>query len=668
MNNNQVLKSGVNPIYKPKYLQPVENDILNIFGKYWFITNGTQIKIAKSYYTSFFLKPTFDYQQMFNLDREVILIISAYDEFRPRDIDAISEVRKNYQALRFEEICSIIISKDLNVEKKINDYLKSNSESQVIVPFSIKEIQKNGEKPNYILNKFRKFFYTRDLFAFKSALQQDLYFFGRNEIVYKLLNRHLSFENSGIFGLRKTGKTSILYAVQRALIIKEGVSVWIDCQDPSVYLKDWNEVLFYIIQNLCKKYDLKLRSKISDYQKKFASEQFSADIQSAYLQLNRKPILLIFDEVERITFDISDADTWRSGENFILFWRALRANFQKLKNVFTYLIASTNPKCVETSTINGQENPIFAQIPHDYIEQFGVRQTKEMVKRLGGYMGISFEEDVYTYLTRDFGGHPFLIRHICSHINETIKKEKPYKINRIEYQKVKTSFESKKGAEYSKMILDVLEQYYPDEFYMLERLSVNDSEFFYEFAQESPQYTSHLIGYGILEEHDNLFDFKIDTLKKYLSSKNKYKKLKLSNEEKQKEISERRNKVEPKLRKIVRTQLKVTFGEESAKIQVLKMHPPEKRRKYKSLAYKDLFDSNKCEIYFDQLRILIKKNWKDCFINIFDSDIQKFESRMTLINYSRKGDSHASIISDSDMQSFRGAMTWLEEKIDDYLN
>src|SRR5690606_38965628 len=111
----------------------------------------------------------------------------------------------------------IIISKDNEIEPKLSSILKNNEEARVIVPFSYAEILTNIENPDYVRNKIRNKFYGRDLFGIQDPLEKDLYFFGRKDLVLNLLNKHLSGENSGVFGLRKTGKTSILYSVGRAI-------------------------------------------------------------------------------------------------------------------------------------------------------------------------------------------------------------------------------------------------------------------------------------------------------------------------------------------------------------------------------------------------------------------------------------------------------------------
>ena len=171
---------------------------------------------------------------MFNLEREIIVIFSPFGRFEPRTLDAIDYVSQKHQALRLEKICSIVISKDDNIEDKLQELLKNEKESQIVIPFSYTELI-NTNDPFFIRNRFKKYFYSRDLFAFESPLKKDLYFFGRNGIINEIVNRHKSNENSGLFGLRKTGKTSLIFGVQRTLSKVDEKSVFIDCQNPSFH-------------------------------------------------------------------------------------------------------------------------------------------------------------------------------------------------------------------------------------------------------------------------------------------------------------------------------------------------------------------------------------------------------------------------------------------------
>lgn len=637
-----------------------EKEIIKfLYSRDWYITRAERIQIAQSSYKLLLMKPSPFIKNAFNLHREIVVAFSPYDQFEPRSIDAIEYL--NIQELRLEEICSILISKDDNVEQKVNTILKTNQEARVIIPFSYSEITRNITDSEYFVNKLRKNFYTRDLFGIQDPLKKDLYFFGRRDLIHTLINKHLCGENSGIFGLRKTGKTSILYSIERALDRKKSSSVFIDCQ--TLHLKSWNAALLYIIQELqikskVRKSDLKLLENYTD--EEFVSDYFLEDIQTIYSKNGKKSILIVFDEIENITFDTSLSENWKNGVDFIKFWQVIRSTYQKYRevNIFTYLITGTNPRCIEKPTITKVDNPIFAQFPPIFIPAFDFVQTKEMLDKLGGYIGLKFDDITCAKLIDDFGGHPLLMRQMCSFIHMSINESRPYTVNKVKYESLKQNFYSDENGflKYAQMVLEVLENWYPDEFQMLTWLSIGELQTFMGLAESSPEYIIHLLNYGIIEKSDNDYSFKIEALKLYLSRKNKYKRLNLTNQEKQTEISTRRNNIEPKLRKIVRTQLRAFLGEDEAKKKVIvELYGTKEINRYSTINYSDLFDSNKHNIYLKNLFELIRKNWDQGFKNLFDTNVDIFIAKTTLINHYRKSDAHASKISDSDFTSFRGA-------------
>ena len=58
-----------------------------------------------------------------------------------------------------------------------------------------------------------------------------------------------------------------------------------------------------------------------------------------------------------------------------------------------------------------------------------------MIRTLGKIMGVKFDESLYQRLTDDYGGHPFLIRHVCSYLSQ--KKSKPFEVSKTYYDKSK---------------------------------------------------------------------------------------------------------------------------------------------------------------------------------------------------------------------------------------
>ena len=651
-------------------LSPIERKIVRCFSeKYWYITRCERVALKSSEYYVVLMKPTEYVSQNFNLHREVRVVFSRYSVFEARTLSVLD--MEQDEKVRVEEICSVIISKDDRILEKIVQYEKRNAESRILVPFSYSDFDEKLEDDEFVLNRIREKFYTRDLFGIQVPLQNDLFFFGRKDLVNDLVNKHLTADNAGIFGLRKTGKTSILNSVRRTLDRKSSVSVIIDCE--TLHNKSWNQALFHIlirVREECenvKRTDIHAEEDFADDSK--AADYFSEDIKRVYSKNGRKSILLIFDEIEHITFETSISESWKSGEAFIKFWQAVRSAYQQhaRQGIFTYLLAGTNPRCVEQASIQAVDNPLFEQFTPQYIGPFTYDNTREMVEKLGGYMGIILSPEVITHLVEDFGGHPLLMRQMCSYIHRNSVKQRPLHIDKITYEDMRQHFYAEESGfnQYAEMILSVLSNWYPDEYTMLEWLAVGDEELFHGMAASSSQYITHLLRYGILYGTGEKYAFKIEALQDYFSRKHKYTRLHLTNEEKLKEIGERRTKVEIKLRKLVRMQLKATFGEDNARRKVV-------MELYKNLSkdtdvYKNYFDANHHKIFLSNLIHLISDNYEKTFRNIFHDDCETFQSKMAMIAIGRNADAHAKDIDDNEFNLFRGAVGWLENILEDYL-
>ena len=320
-------------------------------------------------------------------------------------VRSLSEVyKRNTQHFRIDRICSVIISKDNAVEEEIHHILKNDTEMQVVIPFRYSELQ-GGERENLIIKRFKDYFYERDLFAFESPLKKDIYFFGRREYVHELISRHNSGENSGVFGLRRSGKTSVLQAIERAAQFTDTKCIFVDCQD--LYHYSWNDALFFVIDSIIEKMELSTTVKQDDYSEGNANRQFASDLE-IIIKESQKDVLLLFDEIEQITPKLGMRENWKEGDDFVKFWQTIRSNFHKWGNKFTFILAGTNPSAIEQITINKHDNPLYNQLKAEsYLPPFDVIDTKDMVNKLGGYMGIVFDDVVCARLTQDFGGHPY---------------------------------------------------------------------------------------------------------------------------------------------------------------------------------------------------------------------------------------------------------------------
>ena len=605
------------------------------WSKEWYITSAGKKTFGKSECYFLLSKPSDYIGEALNLSQEIIVIISPYSSFEPRTLDAFDLIGQTITDQRYEKMCYALISADESIEEKLRSCL-TNQEIQIIVPFSYRSFDINRGDTNYIRNVFRDYFYSRDLFDYSEPLKRDTFFFGRTNIVTTVIEKHLAGSNYGLFGLRKTGKTSIIYDVCRKAEFQGFIPVVIDCQNTSFNMRRWNNALYFVLESI--------RDKIK--YEELEEEQFTeAEAGRLFNQhINKmatkesKTILLMFDEIENITFEKSSVQHWRENLDFVYFWQSIRSAYQSLQNqgTFTFAIFGTNAKCIEQPSIQGVDNPIFNIFQPYYIPGFDHDQTREMTRKLGRIMGIKFEEEIYTHLVEDYGGHPFLMRRVCSKIAQ-LNKKRPVVIDRQKYNTAKKQFNLENL--YFEMILDVLKQFYQDEYEMLTFLAANDIASFMFFVNEDPSIVSHLLGYGIIGESDGSYDFKIDAIKEYLQRKAGSHLNFQSDDEKWSHLCVQRNELETQLRRMVRIIIRNIHKSEAEAHDYILKKIYANEPKYRAKKYSELFDSRIGQIYLKNLTDIINSKW-EYFADYFGKQ-EIFNAFMNVLNAEGRFDAHA---------------------------
>ncbi|WP_022851267.1 AAA-like domain-containing protein [Limisalsivibrio acetivorans] len=616
----------------------------------------SDIDVKGSKYKCFLINPTEHYRDMFNFNKEIAVVFSPYKQTDSRLLEAIAIINKSHSN-RIDKICLVVITKDMNPEESIKDIV-DDVETQIIVPFSYQEFQFHDDFR--IRNRFIKYLYSRDLFAFESPLKTERFFFGRKEIVATLFNRFKSKEHSGLFGLRKTGKTSIIYSLRRHLENDSYPYIHIDCQDPGFHQRRWNEALSYIFRKQGSEGKYETIYDDSLFSEKDASFYFEKSLVEISKKHQNKPVLLIFDEIEHMSNGLSPSYHWNEGNDFVLFWQSIRATLQSNHNLGSFLIAGTNPTCIESTKVNNIDNPLYNIVHHEYVASFQHNETRDMVRTLGRRMGLKFEESVFHLLNDDYGGHPFLIRHMCSHLFSSFKNDtKPLTITKDHYKDSKETFLNNSNK-YFQLILEVLKTSYDFEYELLVLLAEDDIETFNDFCNQQPDIIGHLLGYNVIKRGNNKYVFNIESMKEYLLKDTQSQPLKSDMDIKHYILGER-TYIEENLRQFVKSIIYTAYGSESKNI--ISKHMDKKSTS--SLSYRELFDPNKNKIYFNILIKIICSEW-DKFKNHISLEKSDFTFHLGNINKLRKVDAHASKISKTDLEQLKLSFKKVKEELDNY--
>lgn len=330
----------------------------------------------------------------------------------------------------------------------------------------------------------------RSAFDDKLPLKNDTNFFGRAATILQVIEELSNGHNVGIFGLRKMGKTSLLYKIQRALSTRRNIrTILIDCKSPKIRKRGWTELLWILVRELTGEKNNKPSRPTQ------VVEAFE-DAVNTFLTAHRKRAIFIFDELEFISHVAKLDPHWNT--DFVHFWQTIWAYQSEHRNI-SILVAGVSPSPVESAYVAGVQNPLFSLFKEIFLEGMSTHETKQMIQKLGTQVGLQFSDDACQHLCERYGGHPLLMRLVCgvalrSIIDSGIPRPCP----------VDASFLSSRSAEialdlryYPESILGELRQYYPDEYDVLAMLARGKVRDFIELEGDS-LYSAHLKKYGLI--------------------------------------------------------------------------------------------------------------------------------------------------------------------------
>lgn len=657
---------------------------INELSRFGLITFSRQIKFKSTEYTVCFFKPTIDMRNMYNLGNE-LLVVSCWDgmnDFKSRMKDFIDYmlVTNNEFKNRLDKVTCFVVDGDENVVKKVKADRIENPDARLIVPFSVGELIKGFDKDK-LSNRMREFLYEKDLFGIAVPLKNDTLFFGkdRTNIISELYAMYKQGEEGGLFGLRRIGKTSILNLLKLRIAEADGVAIYIDCSGCHHFR--WYELLKNIIKRIIKEYseeksqngNVVLKEvwnrEISEqrYNEKNAVDSFTDDIKLLYEMFGEKRILLILDEIESIGYSTSPSKWWKDENDALYFWQAIRALIQTNDEYMSFVVAGVNPMCVEIQSINNIDNPIFGMINPIYTSLFEYEDIKNMVSSIGGRLGISFEDSVYAKMMEDYGGHPFLIRQVCSQINRDLNARKvirPTKISIYSYN-LKCDEYRQGMTSVIEQILGVITNYYPSEFELLKKLALDGRNAFKKELALGEKGIQHLVGYCIIKKVDGEYFIRIKSIEEYIKNKFVYDSTLNKQKDKRARINIRRDSIEEKLRSIILFSLQSKYGRKAKEqlISIVDKTTTDVTQKTKMLNAPSLKSAIE-ELYLSQIKIVMEKDWKS-YSMIFP-DKSKFEAYMDILNRSRTVGAHTRSVSSDDEILYGVAFEFFENSLIEY--
>jgi hypothetical protein len=472
---------------------PEEEEWLKSFLPCFDVNWARRLRAHNTDISVYFLKPHDHIREAFGFEQELMLVYTPYASLEPRSIQAAeSTLLAEPARSRVERLTYLLVSDMSGASDWVRNYVAGHQETRLIAAFSVQDLKARTGDAWYVRNELAAQFFGRDLFDFRLPLENDTYFFGRDAEVLAYRDAIRRGENRGLFGLRKTGKTSFLFKVER-VATKENIAKfhYVDCQSPSIRTLRWYD----LVRELSKR--LGATPTVGTLAQ--ATSQFEGAVQ---LATQSERIVFIFDEIEYISPLAKQDPHW--GSDFVSFWQTVRA-CQTRSRGLSFILAGVNPSVTEVSQYGGIPNPLFGIVSPQYLRGLPLDDTKRMIKTLGKRMGLSFEHDAIEYLHTRYGGHPLLTRIACSLIHTAEARAGSKRPVELDLARVRAG-QTGRDAElsfYCEHVVSELRQFYADEYAMLEMLARKQIADYAQLRRKK-MILSHLRDYGLLLEENGI--------------------------------------------------------------------------------------------------------------------------------------------------------------------
>lgn len=520
-------------IFRGPYRGRILFDFLKQAG---FSVQNVYLHKMKTYAVDFVIKPKLtEYKESYDLSNEIFVRCFYKNYVSNKDINAL--LRELKESKDIQQINQDVLFLVLKNSAHLHDYfyylIEKAGKNPTIVPFEESQIKMGLESDDseaIMKEVLDEWLYRRNLYE-ENFPVSGRRFFGREKVLAHLISNVDYGSPTGIFGLRKVGKTSLLNKLKEKR--SQDIVIHIDLQAVPASIKNCN-YLYWVMANqlraefkhkfprLEKNIEFILGGKYDAYghisnPEKLAI-QFDDDlrlIRNVLLESSEtisSKVLILIDELERMIPTASG----EGFEGYSDFFAYLRGMSQQ-EGFLISIVTGANPAICEEPQWEGKDNPVFKFYQQTFLPPFEKHECDEMVLKLGKGMGITYTEEALERIYAETGGHPFITRQFCSRIAKYFR-ERPLVVDKTKVDQSIQEFLFHDASTFQE-ILDRLERDFPEEKKLLLSIAsgvTTEAELSKASTSVIQENLRHLVGYQLVERHEMSYRIKMGLLLKWL--------------------------------------------------------------------------------------------------------------------------------------------------------
>ncbi len=451
--------------------------------------------------------------QQFDISLEIPVLIATFGNTRSleprvlRHLDTSNQLRGSTSA---DKDIAILVASD----KRVYGYVQDRKRfSYPILVLHTQDLEAGKYRNTTLRAEIAKLMRSMNHFDYSNEILEPADFFGRVDEVEALTGLASAGQSVGVFGLRRAGKTSLLYRIADVLREKgiESIYIQLNLQSDSDHLR---ESLVEATARLLKACGGKVPSNsemlYSDFTVRSTpnvARRWVYEMDALLDEIDRDLVVLI-DETDLANEDEGDVDDLEMEErktmNRVL--QQLRGLIQirndRGRKQLSFLTAGVGASIFTSAVRFGRDNQLFGFASARPLGPMSREEMRQMVRSLGKRSGLKFDgHELFDSLFGEYGGHPHLTRQACARVGEDVQRrgglEVPYRVQLADLHLAYGSMAEGAPAHAAWEMFSSFRRWYPEEAAHVVTLLTSG-------AAVNPELITHAVDFGLCDERGGL--------------------------------------------------------------------------------------------------------------------------------------------------------------------
>lgn len=407
------------------------------------------------------LKPARYFSECTGVNEEILLTVSSHHDFQQRDYERMKQTIRNKRP-RVSSDLAFASSRDIRFQEKLPTWRNRDHLTVINVLASANKTSDPAALFEEILNSLTR----RNLFSHTTPVTGDD-FFGRDLLIQQLIRQLTEGRATGIFGLRKSGKTSLVKELgrrfadskweQRAFVFLDLESLPFDPGERKrTLVRDLRQQIVATFRDAgIRTHELaNLGNEISLQDLKRAIDQSLQDRRAEGAQ-----VLIALDEIESLVGSYTNP----TNDPFVPeFLGVLRSLVQENNNM-NVVVSGLAAGIAVAETLAGRENPFLGWAEAFYVGPFDESNARELLTTVGRKMALKFTPEAITAIHSQTGGHVYLLRSLAADVADRVSTEIEHRTITLDSVNAAISKWRIDEAVKVRSFLGSFARYYPDE-------------------------------------------------------------------------------------------------------------------------------------------------------------------------------------------------------------